>query len=620
MGILRKLSFWSKGSKATPVEPVFISPPEPLNAIRKESPRAAELPKESPRAADLRQVPESPRETTGILKASPPPSRQARVSFHQEVESPKALSSGSPRLCELQPPVHSPVVASAGCSPVSSNAVLRSAAADTTPQVKARAPFKAKANPSPSPAPSCDLDQEDVVNFDAPLEDTYAGISEAFGQMISTSLQSAKWDKRSQALKAITTVLKGLDLQSAAPPGSTGVLGKGLRLRDRVRCWHLSCQLLHHCMRDKVMPVRLAAHELFTDTFANTSGVVAPAVAKHAVGELLEHLIDRLGDSNVRLHESARRCVLFVAERPRLMGLRAVLKRLRQRLASSSTAKSSTGERTKVHFGIIDTVSVLLQHFPGNRRCSAGDSDDEVSPSASEAWTQPDVAPFIVAGMDDALGARVRNCAVSLAVVVHQTLGSEAMEPVLAGLRPAKQALLKQKFEECEDDLGGETREGDDDEECDDDAGGEIRPDLDGLMVCGKAVKAPSQGFAPELPGRVGGQDEECMMDGILEEAGMVFNGTAIASNEAKRLGQSFNFSSPGTVDNYIGDDFWDLERELAGLGMDLEGLDEQQALLSSLSSCQGDDFDCQFGMATTSTLREHSVRPRQQSMSVEVF
>jgi len=437
---------------------------------------------------------------------------------------------------------------------------------------------------APVRAASPELGEEDSLSFDVPLEQIYAGISEAFGQMISASLQSSKWDKRSQALKAITTVLKGLDLQGLAPPGSTQPLGRGLRLRDRSRCWRLSCQLMHHVMRDKVMPVRMAAMELFLDTFANTDGTVSQAEAHFGINTLLEHVIDRLGDSNVRLHESAQKCVLLAAERPGLIGLSAVLSKLLARLSAATKG----GERTKIHFGMIDTVAFLLQHFPGRRE---GDVEGEGS-----SWAQSEVVPFILAGMeDDALGPRVRNSAVALAVSVYQTVGSEAMQPFLARLRPAKQALLKQKFEEAEEDLGGECR---DDEDCgpEDDAceaDGDERPDLGGLIICGTAVKKPTQQIKKQISTVSSPpEEEECLMDGILEDAGMVFNGSGIIKEEFV-VGRSkskdprhFKLgpvdSLPGMCDG-VAEDFWQIEQELASLGFDLEGLDEQQALLSSL-------------------------------------
>lgn len=437
-------------------------------------------------------------------------------------------------------------------------------------------------------------DLVDCLNFDAPLQETYAGVEDAFGKAIAVSLQSTKWDKRSQALKSIAAVLKGLDLEGMAAPGSTGVLGRGLVLRDRTRCWRLSCQLLNHVMRDKVIPVRLAALDLYMDTFANTfEGAQAPET-RYAAAVLAEHLFDRLGDSNLRLHEAARKCVLFSAERHGMLGLGAVLSRLRHRLQVAPKG----GERTKVHFGILDMVTVLLEHFPAHRGLDQAidledDELEDVTPApagagatassdlgrtVSDSWTLESVAPFIIAGMEDSLGTRVRNSAVALAVTVYRTFGSQAAEALMKGLRPAKQTLLRQKFKEIdEEDHPDLPEDADDAEE------GEVRPDLDDMMICGTGLRPQAEiqnvHMTVHLPGAIG--DEESLMDGILEETGAVFNGTGIFNE-----GGQNPFGRTGEFEELLEDEFL-LEQELLALGLDLEDLDEQQALLAELCAAQ---------------------------------
>merc|ERR1719188_1544104 len=130
------------------------------------------------------------------------------------------------------------------------------------------------------------------------------------------------------------------------------------------------------------MPVRLASFELFNDTFGNIDGVVPKDEIQFALSVLIEHILDRLGDSNLRLHESARRCVLLVAERPDLLGLGGTLAVLRRRLEEKTGAKAKAGDRPKVHFGVLDAVGVLLQHFPGRR--SGGGSRSKMHRTAEE--------------------------------------------------------------------------------------------------------------------------------------------------------------------------------------------------------------------------------------------
>ncbi|CAE7599181.1 Znfx1, partial [Symbiodinium pilosum] len=77
-------------------------------------------------------------------------------------------------------------------------------------------------------------------------------------------------------------------------------------------------------------------------------------------------------------------------------------------------------------------------------------------------------------------------------------------------------------------------------------------------LLCSVVFKARNAGA---LPGA------ECLMDGILEDAGMVFHGEAIVHEDPEREL----------------DDSW-LEEELLGFGAsEMEALSEQQALLGSL-------------------------------------
>lgn len=446
-------------------------------------------------------------------------------------------------------------------------------------------PVQARSGPGSSSS-STSAQVGDALCFEAPPDEVYSGVSEAFSQMIGTSLRSSKWDKRLQAIKAISTVLRGLDLQGMAAPGSTGVLEKGLRPHDHARCWRLSCMLLNRCMHDRVTPVRLATLELFMETFANTQGLVHQKEVRYALDVLVEHIIDRLGDSNWRLHENARRCILFSAEHEGLLGLCPMLVKLRLRLAVCK------GERAKVHFGILDSINYLLRHFPG-RPGDGHDGDDRagIAEAAENSWTQHDIAPFIIAGMDDALGPRVRNSSVALAVTVFQACGAEAAMAVLRTLRPAKQALLRKKFEETES-----SGVHDDEAHSHGDAHPECNPsksDLAGLVICGSTAKPPAWHARPApMPGVVGGDDDdESFMDGILEEAGMVFNGADIDTPKGRSAAACQASCGAGHGAGrwqVLDDEDRILEEELEHIGMDLDGLEEPQALFGAPGEAPG--------------------------------
>lgn len=415
------------------------------------------------------------------------------------------------------------------------------------------------------------------LRFDVPLEEVYAGVGASFGQMIATSLRSAKWDKRCEALKAIAAILNA----------STGPVSEGFHLQDRKRCWRLTCQLLNFTMRDKVMPVRLASHELFMEALSPAPDGAADYVGawerRMAVDVLVEAVIDRLGDSSLRLHESARRCVHFAAAAPELLGPSATLARLRSRAVEGQGggSKASAGERIKTLFGVLDTVDYTLRRFQEER------SRGVYSAVGAMPWTEDDMVPFIITGLDDSFGPRVRLAAVALAVTAYRFFGADAMEPLLASLRPAKQQLLRERFRAAEADATG--------------AAGSAG--AAGAASAAGAAGAAAQGDAPawsaarssSFGGLLGSSgslkpppgytlpplhrtpepdldfdDEEFLMDGILEEAGMVFSST---------MAEISQMMSPRDRD----DEQRILEAELIALGLDLEGLDEQRALLSSL-------------------------------------
>lgn len=477
--------------------------------------------------------------------------------------------------------------------------------------------------------------KEQLPNFEVDLAQVYTGVNEAFGSVIAASLQSSKWDKRAQALKALSTALKGQDIQGMAKPGSTGILGKGRNNAERAKSWKVCAQLLHHFLNDKVMPVRLAAYDLFADTFTNVLGI-----PKHEVHGALQTLMGRLlfglGDSNCRVHEGARKNVLLAAEGHNLLGLGAVLALLKAKLDEQqvvhgktsvssgriTTASKGTNDRAKIIFGVLDCVNLMLHHFPGRRASDEAEEDDEAD---EDSWTQNCIAPFVVAGMDDSLGLRVRGSVLDLAVTAYQTLGGEAMEPVLAQLRPAKQQLLKQRFQESEED------DGEDSIEIIDGQRGPLpegRPKTGGafadLVICGVGAKSgQSSQSCPLLPGcLLEGEDEDnedFLMDGILEETGAAFSSTGMMMHElaqARRREMEAPMAGRMREEDYdflmtegneedddddsrpllagiggpqramvnelltLEQDHWLLENQLMNMGVDI---DEQEALLSSL-------------------------------------
>lgn len=318
-----------------------------------------------------------------------------------------------------------------------------------------------------------------------------------------------------------------------------------MQLRDHKQCFKAACLVLHRAMRDKVLPVLLASHELFKEAFTQAKSTLPESELREAMEALLPNALAKLGDSNIRLHDSCKEVMNFCAEQS-FFGLSAVLQRLRGIMATATASRGHS--RAKQLGGIVDAVNGLVEHFPGRR---ADDDEDDV-----QMWTQDDIAPFIAAGLDDVVGPRTRTNAAKLAVTVYSTLGREALNPLLATLRPAVKNLLLQKFQEAEQDAA-------------DDEDGEDMPepsgplldartalnenDTMGLVISGSACHiAPSHGSASHRmatphTSRSGGQishiselsgvsapegqkwtsdlseQEEYFMDEILEDAGLVF-------------------------------------------------------------------------------------------------
>jgi len=356
------------------------------------------------------------------------------------------------------------------------------------------------------------------LRFDAPLEEVLEQATQTFGSMAS-ALSSPKWDRRVEALKGVGTVLKGLDMKaSASSRQPRRDFSRGLR------CFRAACLILNMALKDKVLPVLFAAHELYRVTFEHGHAFTSPEEAAFAMGVLLQHIMAKLGETNIRLHQSACDAFVFSAgDRPRL-SLQDGLSRLQTHLDDCPLKGQ---QRMRVHAGVLDAVNQLLRRFPGRR---AGECDES---DAAATWTVGDVVPFVSVGaqVDALTGTRVRQAAASLAVVVFITLGKRSLDEMMVQLPQPTQELVRMKIEQ----ETGELLEEDDGDDPGDEAGigGEspcdVMEPLD-LCVTGRAIPLPTQ--SPTQPfGELFNMDgqEENFMDEILEDTGMVFQGQGLS-------------------------------------------------------------------------------------------
>ncbi|CAJ1387696.1 unnamed protein product [Effrenium voratum] len=417
-----------------------------------------------------------------------------------------------------------------------------SSPSESTCSGASESPADAEVEPSAS-GESAAFSPFDLVDFNASQQEISRAVAHEFGEEVASSLQSTKWDKRLRSLQSISSMLAGRDLEGGKTTKS--------RTEDfwEVPAWRASCLVLHQVLRDKVIPVNLAALELFRDTFEDLDE--AEPEVRHAVGVLIDQVTSRLGDSNVRLHEAARRDVVFAA---RLLGLPDLLRRLRSRLE-----EAKGNERNKVHFGVLDTVSALLR--------------------AESGWAVEDITGFITLGLEETSGPRIRKAAISLAETVYRLRGAESAEVLFANLRSAKRNLLRQRFEEVDEEQRSEE-------------GGEERPDLDDFLCAAPIRALASASASAALPGAVPQGEEESLMDGILEETGLVFQGAGIANERRGRKSVSFcQFPDDVVeVEHAVDEDL--LEHEASSLG--LTDLEDEEAILREIlmDSEEESDFD----------------------------
>lgn len=475
----------------------------------------------------------APRPTSAGNDPFPPPNSEAA----NGQEAPESPESAAPAHQPVRvPDKHATHSGASGGFGASTSQGGQTAAAATTAAVGSSAPATG-VQAAPGGAPPCWVPRtaagqgEDglaggALRFDAATEEVLAQATEAFGSIV-TALSSPKWDRRVQALKGVATVLKGLDLKAErAPPPQSRESCRGLKLRDGATCFRAACLILNIVLRDKVLPVLFAAHDLYRVTFEHGETLVPREEASFAMATLMQHVLSKLGEINIRLHESACSALVFSTGRPPRLGLVDLFGRLSKHIAECPLRGQ---QRMRVHAGVLDVVGQLLRRFPG-RHSEEGDESD-----GATSWSAADVAPFVFSGVqvDAVTGTRVRQAAAGLAVVVYTTLGKRSLDEVVEMLPEAGKDLVMQKIEE----ETGETAEDRDCEDMDDEAGGgeELPPgaslSLD-LCVQGVAIRPPPE-LRPAALCKTDGKEEN-FMDEILEETGMVFQGEGLRGSAVK--------------------------------------------------------------------------------------
>jgi hypothetical protein len=288
------------------------------------------------------------------------------------------------------------------------------------------------------PSSACDSGQNAIAKSSvacAADDEEYARIvGETFGPRVLQSLTASKWDRKVDALKSISEVVK----QKLVQPSKLATAAEQQKINaSNAACFRAACLVLERSACDKILPVLLASHELIRGVFQQASNIIEEAELRRSLDTVLAHIWPKVGDSNIRLHDSAKSTIVFTAGL-NFYSVQVVLERLHALVSE----KSRGHMRAKQISGVVDTACSLVERFPGTTS-----SNPE---SSMSMWTMEQISPFITSGLDDVVGPRTRMGAVKLAGAAFSKLGREAMNPLLESLRPAVRNLLLQKFEELE--------------------------------------------------------------------------------------------------------------------------------------------------------------------------
>jgi len=178
-------------------------------------------------------------------------------------------------------------------------------------------------------------------------------------------------------------------------------------------------------------------------------------------------------------------------------------------------------QKMRLQVGVFDVVGQLTKRFPA-RRDGAGDDSDSAC-----AWSADDMQPFITGGaqVDAVIGARVQQSVAILAVTVYTTLGKRGLDAVMLDLPVAAKELILHKIEE---ETGMVVEDVEPDDMPDDDFGADDDMAGEGLDLCitGSAMQVPAFVERANIS-KTDGQEEN-LMDDILEETGLVFQGQSL--------------------------------------------------------------------------------------------
>merc|ERR1712224_486391 len=111
------------------------------------------------------------------------------------------------------------------------------------------------------------------------------------------------WDRKVEALKNINEVVK----RKLVQPSKLATETEKKKINDNnTTCFHAACMVLERSACDKILPVLLASHELLRGVFQQAVNVIEEEELLESLNASLVQLWSKVGDSNIRLHDSAK--------------------------------------------------------------------------------------------------------------------------------------------------------------------------------------------------------------------------------------------------------------------------------------------------------------------------
>jgi hypothetical protein len=294
-----------------------------------------------------------------------------------------------------------------------------------------------------------------------------------FDNKMASNFASNKWDDRQDALQELTGA-KGLrkwKLKHVQPP-------------LQQECFEHLTAIVLHCMEDKVRPVCLSAMECFSkiiEVFAVEFKRTAPEEkVLEQFTKTVHYLLHRMGDSNTKVKDAAKNCLMDVVhlQHPRGIALvwRAILRQ---------------GEKKEGASGDMDACQRLMILHTLVTDCGF---------SKKDGLTLSSVMSLAVPALAIA-DQKTRNAAMDVVVAAYAASG-ERVNKHITGCKPAMVKILRRKFQELHDQelFGGDAKQ---------DALKDVKEAKKKAMKAKQAAAARSNQQSPGASEEEGSDDDE---------------------------------------------------------------------------------------------------------------